>query len=170
MKLSTLFVALMLVCTSAVADDRISYGLGLGQYYSGLGVNVGLSNISSLTYLSAGCIGRTEGTDQKPSNACGGGIGKVISGSQFSASQMHSLSAYIGAVDMEQRVNGTVETVYGLSFLYAYNFSGFDNSGFNIGIGPSVALTGDKHSSTLKLQLGYQFFEKNSSVNLFARN
>ena len=53
---------LLLSGTLLATENAISYGLGLGQLYNGVGVNIALQDTTNMKYIAVGCIDASYGS------------------------------------------------------------------------------------------------------------
>ncbi|MDX1252233.1 MAG: hypothetical protein IDH49_08325 [Gammaproteobacteria bacterium] len=157
MKRTTLFTILfVLPGMSAIvqADDRLTFGLGIGAPYSGIGVNVGLVSSKDLKFLSLGRVGGTGGGGD---GAWGAGAGWVRTDLFSDKSSKHGVGLYLGQVTTKRSVDpgkDDVRGAYGAGLVYSYFLSGIGRSGLVLGLTPAIAESG---RTALWFQLGYQF-------------
>ncbi len=154
------------------AEEKFSFGAGIGAMYSGLGINVGLKTDRQLKYLSLGCLGysRTRSSDVDERDlACGAGVGIIRTDLFAVENNRHGIGLYVGAVGSEResdpkviyRPNSVmaaygVKPVYGVGASYVYFWNGISASGLNLGITPAIGFNNGAKGSLL-LQIGYQF-------------
>jgi hypothetical protein len=71
MNICKLFFAIILVCLTvnhASAGQHISFGMGLGYFYNGLGVNLAIKSPHDFKYLGTGVVG-FQATSSKDSSS-----------------------------------------------------------------------------------------------------
>ncbi len=135
-----------------LADEKVTFGLGVGSLYSGIGGNVGLKSKTDFKYFSTGCVSYSSING----SACGVGLGWVKTDLFSSANTNHGTSIYLGVVGSENK-RFDKKPIYGVGVGYHYFFSGMENSGFNIG---ATVIAGKENGDIGlggMLQLGYQF-------------
>lgn len=135
----------------SVIDD-LTFGLGIGSFYSGLGVNVGVQSETDLKYMSLGCV-RFSSLD----STCGMGLGWIQTGLFGLQSLKHGLSLYAGIIGSELNNNYDYSSVYGAGLGYHYFFNGINDSGSNLGF--TLVVGSDNPSEQIggMFQFGYQF-------------
>ncbi|SES94146.1 hypothetical protein [Thalassotalea agarivorans] len=153
MKVVLIFCAFSLVSTqlTAKADERITFGVGLGHSYSGLGANLGYQTEESFTYLSAGCVGYST----LKGSTCGAGIGWVTT-ALSQGDNHHGIGAYAGVVGVEQGVFDN-EAVYGAAITYHYFFNTIAEPGFNLGFSVAGGTVESEFELVPLISFGYQF-------------
>jgi len=138
--------------TLFATSDDISYGIGLGQLYNGVGVNVALQDTTSMKYAAIGCMEVGYGSYEGWDTSCGIAVGYVSTSILSSANNKHGLGISIGAVEDSGDMSGTI----GLGYTYFVN--GISDSGLNIGLTPVATFRdSDDNEVGLLLNLGYQF-------------
>ncbi|QOL25437.1 hypothetical protein LP316_14230 [Thalassotalea sp. LPB0316] len=142
----------LLASTQINAEEQLTFGLGLGNLYSGLGVNVGYQGENSLKYMSAGCMSYSSmyGT------TCGVGAGIVKTDIFDFQTPNHGLGAYLGIVGT-QVVRFDRKAIYGGGIGYHYFFNGIDKSGLQLGIAGVIGKEDSGTGGAMVVQLGYQF-------------
>lgn len=150
------------------AEEKLSFGAGIGTMYSGLGVNLGLKTDRQLKYLSLGCLAHQR-SDANRDSACGAGVG-IIRTDLFAAdNDKHGLGLYVGAVGSANESDPKViyepssitvvyeiKPIYGIGISYVYFWNGIFDKGLNLGITPAIGFDNGAKGSVL-LQIGYQF-------------
>lgn len=162
-----------LLCSLADAGET-TIGLGLGPLYSGLGVNLGLADRSSLKYVAAGCVGgsassgsdssvsddgsvTTTSADDSYTTNCGIGVGLVSSTLLPGDRQGLGLAAGV-SYDTDEDNGAGGGTEWHLSPTYNFFFSGIERRGFNLGAGPGWTFRdGETDGAELRLNVGFQF-------------
>ncbi|MGB0893390.1 MAG: hypothetical protein ACPGUD_03215 [Parashewanella sp.] len=145
--LTSLFITLPF---QATAEEKVTFGLGLGSLYSGVGGNIGLKSKTDFKYLSAGCVSYSS----LNGSVCGAGVGWVKSDLFTQNNTNHGAGLYLGVVGSKNK-NFDKKPIYGIGLGYHYFFSGMENSGFNVG---ATVVAGKENSGVGgMLQVGYQF-------------
>lgn len=170
-----IFLALLLTGTSHVATaepGEISFGLGMGSLYNGLGINIGYRQPDTFSYLALGCIGLSHSTSSNSASSisddsgqsstseeesqwngnCGLNVGFLKSG-LIGLSSKHAFGFALGAT-YDDEINRH-EQYLGLS--YHYFFSDNNMQGWNIGMTPVLRFVDSGTLEHLMLNLGYQF-------------
>ncbi|MDX1253494.1 MAG: hypothetical protein IDH49_14840 [Gammaproteobacteria bacterium] len=160
----------------AHAEEKFSFGAGVGAMYSGLGINVGLKTERQLKYVAAGCLGHSrsrsgDGVDSVDERdwACGVGAGMLRTDLFGAGNNKHGLGLYVGAVGSANESDPKViqrpgsmtvvygvKPIYGIGISYVYFWNGIFDKGLNLGITPAVGFDNGAWGSLL-LQAGYQF-------------
>ncbi len=152
-------VLALLAASVTHADDRLTYGIGMGAMYSGLGANVGLQSNNDFRYLTAGCIALGYSDANGDSiTPCGVGAGWIWTNLLSNTNNRHGLGFYVGPVGLRDRTSpdDDWETVYGAGLSYTYFFREIRSDGWNLGT--TLAAGDDDGVETyLMLQAGYQF-------------
>jgi hypothetical protein len=144
---------LLLLSASNTRASDISYGIGYGLLYSGLGLNINSTSKNQLTYVSIGC----RDIDPVNGDTCGAGIGLINTSILSKRNNNHGLGFYLGMTpDLDGYVDGERQEgpFYGVGVGYYLFPSGIDKSGWNFGI--SYTYT-DEMEGSYWLQAGYQF-------------
>lgn len=158
------------ISQATIADPGgVSFGLGMGALYNGLGVNLGVQGADDFTYLSLGCIGfsHTEsehiasgpnGSTTRTSESdwdgnCGLGAGYIKQG-LFGLSKKHAFGAALGATYNEEYDRN--EGYVGLSYQYFFNGSN-GVKGWHVGLTPVLRFYESSSEGHLMINLGYQF-------------
>ena len=165
--LLAVLVAAPLLCSAATADT--TFGIGAGSLYSGLGVNLGRTTDTSLTFGALGCVGfssagsetragdgSVERSNSHDSN-CGVGIGHVSTALLPGNRQGLGLSlGYTYDTGLEE--DGPGGSQWRLAPSYHYFFSGIDQRGLTFGIGPQLVMyEGGSTAIGPMINLGFQF-------------
>jgi len=135
-----------------MANDKFTFGAGVGSFNSGIGINAGIQSETDLKYVSLGCVSYSSLNGE----TCGAGIGWVTTTLFDSNNTKHGTSLYLGIVGSENNYFDN-DPIYGLGLGYHYFLNGISNSGLNIGFS---LVAGSKNSGTDiggMLQAGYQF-------------
>lgn len=166
-------ITVFLLMPQAHAEEKFSFGAGIGAMYSGLGINVGLKTENQLKYVAAGCLGHSRGRSGNDVDerdwACGVGVGMLRTDLFDAGNNKHGLGLYVGAVGSAnesdpkviQRPGSTtvvygIKPIYGVGISYVYFWNGIFDKGLNLGITPAVGFDNGAKGSLL-LQIGYQF-------------
>lgn len=136
----------------AKAKESFTFGAGLGSFYSGLGVNVGVQSETELKYLSFGCVSYSSFAGE----TCGVGMGWVKTDLFNSTNAKHGTSIYLGIVGSENE-HFDKDAIYGLGLGYHYFFNGISHSGTNLGFTIMAGNDDDGLDIGGMLQFGYQF-------------
>lgn len=152
--LCCLILASVFSVATSIADDNVSFGVGAGALYNGLGANVSFVKKSDLKYVSLGCIAIGYSSNNGTSSNCGIGAGWMRS-DILSENNKHGLGIHIGVTYNTSNDRNDTETFIGVP--YVYFFKGMTSGGWNIGLTPIIG----KHNGSIKggllLNLGYQF-------------
>ncbi len=155
-----LIAGIFLYISPTNASDEISFGLGMGAMYSGLGMNVGLRSENDFRYLSAGAIALGYSDTEGSIVAYGLGGGWIRSDLLPTSNDRHGLGVYLGPVGYRGRryVGDPIETIYGAGVTYAYFLHGIGRPSTNLGLTLAAGENdqGDT-SGYLLLQAGYQY-------------
>lgn len=148
------------LAATEVSND-ISFGVGLGALYSGLGANVALVSDRDMKYISAGCVEYSS----RYSFTCGFGLGWIVTDLFNSESNRHGWGIYVTKAGHESKFvfdgYNTPEFIeneyYGAGVSYTYFMNGINKPGLNFGI--SAHATNAKYEGKLNgfFQIGYQF-------------
>lgn len=154
----TIVISLLLSVPTTYASDEVSYGLGIGAMYSGLGMNVGLRSESDFRYLSAGCVALGYSDAEGTIAACGVGAGWLWTDILPAPNNRHGLGVYLGPVGYRGRgyIGDKTDTIYGAGLSYAYFTRGINRNGWALG---GTVAVGDSDDDTMHLLLeaGYQY-------------
>ncbi len=138
--------------TTVIAQDKISFGIGSGALYNGLGANIAVMKKSDLKYLALGCIAIGYSSDRGVLSNCGVGAGWVRS-DILSKNDKHGLGIHIGLTYNTDKNN--TEAFIGIPYLYF--FKGMFAGGWNVGLAPIIGETDGETRGGLLFNLGYQF-------------
>ncbi len=158
--------ALLLICLSyfnvkaeeTTAENDISFGVGVGALYSGLGVNINKVDDGEMWYGSTGCV-----ADVISGTICGVGFGWVTTNYWDVADDKHGLGLYLGVIDGGSTINNNggfdKDPYYGAALGYHYFMNGIDKAGMTFGATVTYADKKDswKDDVSFMLQIGYQF-------------
>ena len=145
---------LLLVSFTNSANENISFGIGAGTNYTGLGANIGLKSPTDYKFISTGCLSY----GSQSNLTCGVGVGWISTDLFEIQSKYHGLGLYIGAVNTEKNSSNTdEEAVYGGAITYNYFFNGISNPGANFGVALNAGDENDGVKFGVMLQIGYQF-------------
>ncbi|KGJ89446.1 hypothetical protein [Thalassotalea sp. ND16A] len=147
-----LFSMVLAISFQATAKESFTFGAGLGTFYSGLGVNVGVQSETELKYLSFGCVSYSSLAGE----TCGAGMGWVKTDLFNSTNTKHGTSIYLGIVASEDN-HFDDDAVYGVGLGYHYFFNGISHSGTNLGFTITAGNDDDGLDIGGIIQLGYQF-------------
>ena len=138
----------------AHAESRISYGVGIGPPYNGLGVNVAHVIPQSMTYLAVGCPALGYGSSSGFVGVCGTGVGYLHA--VFNDRAKHALGIHLG-VSRRKFATEPHGMSYQAGFGYLYFFQNLSTPGWNIGL----AVLNDRYLARnhrgLAVDVGYQF-------------
>ncbi len=175
-----LLFSILLFCTSTSTFayklpqfDELSFGIGLGAQYSGLGINISANTETDSKYLSFGCIGFSA---YEPERFCGATVGWINTNWISQQTNKHGLGVHLGIVGREQLVTTNVayssyyqsdiitsyttdfKSLYGIGLGYSYFSNGVNKSGATYGISIHTPLKEEYLGEALiLLQVGYQF-------------
>ena len=145
-------LTLLVISSSVLANNKLTFGLGAGSFYSGIGINAGMQSATDIKYISVGCVSYSTIYGE----TCGAGIGWVSTDIFDFQTPKHGASVYVGVIGSESN-NYDRKAVYGGSLGYHYFFSGIADSGFNVGFSVTAGNTDDGMSIGSMFQVGYQF-------------
>ncbi len=143
-------LTLFLFAAPLSAEERFSFGAGLGISYSGLGINMSHITESDMKYISAGCFSHST----YYGSTCGAGFGWIKTDLIDSQSNKHGFGAYLGTVGAE-RTQSEHKSATGLGISYHYFMNGIDKPGANFGV--SYLASNDSDGAAILFQAGYQF-------------
>lgn len=157
---------LLFTATSISYASPISFGVGVGALYNGLGVNAAFNYQEGLLpYVSVGCIGAATSGNETRYN-CGFGAG-IINAKWLSPRRLnHGLGfaagitkdeteQYKGDLDSSEPYTDLTETYIGVGYTWFSN--SINRPGFTVGATPMVIKNKIDHQFHLQLNLGYQF-------------
>lgn len=142
-----------LLSSAAQAGDALSFGVGWGAPYAGLGFNLGWSSPTDIKYAAVGCRYFEEDQDKWHSRYCGAAIGWLRTDWLSQAADQHAIGPYLGPT-------ATLyddDTDYGVGLTYSYFPRGIAKRGFHLGITPIIAWPDGGAEIDVSLHLGYQF-------------
>jgi len=139
---------------TSIAEDKISFGVGVGALYNGLGANVSVMKESDLRYVSLGCISIGYSSSNGTSSNCGIGAGWMKS-DILSENGKHGLGIHIGVTYNTHNDRDDTEVFIGIPYLYF--FKEMIAGGWNVGLTPIIGKHNGKTKGGLLLNLGYQF-------------
>jgi hypothetical protein len=87
----------LVISSQTLANDNFTFGLGVGTFYSGLGINAGIQSKTDLKYISAGCVSYSSIYDE----TFGVGVGWVKTDIFDFQTPKHGASFYVGIVESE---------------------------------------------------------------------
>ncbi|MCL1078852.1 hypothetical protein D5R81_03800 [Parashewanella spongiae] len=152
MKNNIILISALLFASTSSANDKVSFGAGLGSLYAGIGINITKQSNTEMKHLSVGCVSYSNVYGE----TCGVGVGWIKSDIFESQTVNHGLGLYVGIVGTKTNY-GDRKALYGAGIGYHYFFNGIGESGTNLG----VTITGgdgqDGIESGALLQIGYQF-------------
>jgi len=151
-KLGLICLSTLLFNTSVKAENDFTAGIGVGNLYGGIGINIGLQSSTDLKYVAVGCVSYSS----KNGETCGLGIGYMTTSFFDDQAKKHAANFYVGIVGTERDYYED-KALYGAGLGYSYFFSGIDKSGFNIGFTLTGAKVDDGMDIGSLFQLGYQF-------------
>lgn len=149
-----IMLAGFLFTATSVADDTVSFGLGTGALYNGLGANVSFMKESDLKYVSLGCIAIGYSSNNGTLTNCGIGGGWVRS-DILSENDKHGLGIHFGVTYNTTNDRDDIEVFVGAPYLYF--FKGMANGGWNTGLTPIIVKYSGETKAGLLFNLGYQF-------------
>lgn len=149
----SLLLLLALISSSrAIANESFTFGVGMGSFYSGVGINAGIQSTTDIKYVSLGCVSYSSINGE----TCGGGIGWVNTELFDSSNTKHGASIYLGIMGTDTHYFDN-DAIYGLGLGYHYFFNGISHSGTNLGFTLLAGNANDGMSIGAMLQIGYQF-------------
>ena len=146
----------ILVGVNLKADEnKLSYGIGIGALYNGIGANIALPKQNSMTYLAVGCVSLeySDYNDQWDSS-CGFGLGYIDTSILSNKNNKHGLGVFLGATYNSSKEKDE-ELTLGLGYTYFSN--GISNRGWNFGLTPAIKFYKNGKDAILLLDIGYQF-------------
>lgn len=142
----------LVVSSQTLANDNLTFGIGAGSLYSGVGANIGFQSKTDFKYISVGCVSYSSLYGE----TCGFGAGWVKTDIFDFQTPKHGLSLYVGVVGDEYD-NFDYDAVYGVGLGYHYFFNGINNSGLNLGFTVTAGNENDSVAMGGMFQVGYQF-------------
>jgi hypothetical protein len=158
MKTKSIYLVVLLLLVSfeaGASDEDLSFGVGAGALYGGIGMNIGMRRDYDFRYLAAGCAGVGYSSVDGWQTSCGVGVGWIWANILSKSTNKHGLGFYLGPVGL--RKGGTFNPVYGVGISYDYFFKGINSSGWNLGVTPTIGRRNGDNNGYLLLQVGYQF-------------
>ena len=150
-------IILFLVSTETYASDKnLSFGMGAGALYSGIGLNVGVRSEKDFRFIAAGCVELSYTSVSGWQAACGVGAGWIWTNILSRTSNKHGMGIYLGSIASDGK-SLDPKTIYGAGISYNYFLKGIDKSGWNLGVTPAIGRYRGDNRGYLLLQAGYQF-------------
>lgn len=149
-----ILVGMMLLASVVKAEEsELSYGLGIGGLYNGVGVNIASPTKEDLKYVSIGCIDFSYNSYSGWNTNCGLGLG-YINTSIIGDSNKHGLGLHL-AVHEDGSANNAQVSV-GAGYTYFVDPS---KIGWNFGLTPIYIFEDSENNDKLALMfdVGYQF-------------
>jgi hypothetical protein len=150
-----ILVAMMLLASVVNAEEsELSYGLGIGALYNGVGINIASPTKEDLKYVSLGCMDFSYSSYVGFNTNCGLGIG-YINTSIIGDSNKHGLGLHL-AVHEDDGGDSSTQVSLGVGYTYFLNQS---KIGWNFGLTP-IYIFGDSENDNkvaLLFDLGYEF-------------
>ncbi len=142
---------LLLLSLTTTASEVSSYGVGLGNSYSGLGINYGLLTETDFKYVSTGVLGYSSFSG----TIYGFGLGWMKTNLFGSKTPKHGANIYVGLINDSGKYNNTAYIGAG----YLYFFNGIRNPGKTIGftLVNGNEVDGFELRPLLQFSFGYQF-------------
>ena len=145
----------------AIGIDKLSYGVGMGQIYNGLGGNVRLTTETEMRYLSLGCTEFSKGDHTKRENVCGVGAGYLKTNilpkylpDFFSDTDRHAIGASFSIMSNSHTDYADILLAYG----YTYFTEGISKRGWNFGLSPTFQYSKSLDNKLgIIMDIGYQF-------------
>ncbi len=133
------------------AKDSNSYGIGIGNSYSGIGVNYGMLSEADFKYVSTGILGSSSSSGR----IYGFGMGWMKTNLCGSNTPNHGANIRVGIINDDRKYSNTPYIGAG----YLYFFDGMNDPGKVIGISFINGNEKDGFAFGLSLQFGfgYQF-------------
>jgi hypothetical protein len=133
------------------ASDSISYGVGIGRSYSGLGVNYGVLSETDFKYLTTGILAYSSVDGRYYAS----GAGWMKTNLFDSNTPNHGANIYAGIINNDKEYNNTPYIGAG----YLYFFDGIKNPGKAIGISffNGNEIDGFGLGLSFQFEFGYQF-------------
>jgi len=144
----------LLLNSNINAEEKYTYGIGLGSLYNGLGGSLSLKGSNSISYLAIGCPAIGYGSGNGFISTCGLGAGYIKS-NIFSKSNKHGIGMHIGYSYIDNAEVSEFGPQFGLS--YVYFVEGIHSKGWNYGLTPTVSRYSNRNNLTGIFQIGYQY-------------
>jgi len=119
--LKLLVFSSLLLSINLNAEERYTYGIGLGSLYNGLGGNLAIKNTNSLSYLAIGCPAIGYGSGSGFISTCGLGAGYIKS-NIFQNSSKHGIGIHLGYSYIDNAEVSEFGPQLGLSYVYFLDF------------------------------------------------
>ena len=153
----TLGLGLLLSGVLLATESTTTYGIGLGQLYNGVGVNIASHDTSSMKSIALGCMEIAYGSYSGLDASCGLSVAYVSTSILSDQNNHHGLGIHLGIIN-----DSDVDVLSGTIGLgYTYFLNEVSNSGWNFGFTPTFIFqkNTDKKDNELALllNLGYQF-------------
>ena len=142
---------ILIMANSAYAEKNVSFGVGLGKFYGGLGGNIAVMDGHDMKYLAMGLTGLVFSDDDFDEGIFGVTAGWVRTDIIAPKSGRHGIGLF-AAIDA-----GAGEASFSIGPSYTYFFRGMIKTGLNIGISTGISITEDDTSFLIAPQIGYQF-------------
>jgi len=136
-------------------NEEFRWGLGIGQFYTGVGANIVLSTPNSAKLVSAGCTDISIGGDLENTTRCGVGLGYVTT-KIIKNNGKHGIGGYFHLLRTKYAYSNNSKIEYSSGVSYNYYASGINARGWNFGLGVDV-INSSKSDDNLFLSVGYQF-------------
>jgi len=159
MRSELIYLVMLLLLASSrthASDKDLSFGIGAGALYSGIGINIGVQGENDVRYIAVGCVEMGYSSVSGWQAACGVGVGWIWANILPQSSNKHGIGFYLGPVS-SKRSGFVPKTVYGAGISYVYFFNGINNNGWNLGVTPAIGRRNGDTEGSLLLQVGYQF-------------
>ncbi|MGR6871281.1 hypothetical protein ACU6U9_02985 [Pseudomonas sp. HK3] len=136
---------------TVVADGSISYGVGIGRSYSGLGVNYGMLSETDFKYVTTGILAYSSSDGRYYAS----GAGWMKTNLFNSNTPNHGANIYAGIINNDKKYNNTPYIGAG----YLYFFDGIKNPGKAIGVSffNGNEIDGFGLGLSFQFEFGYQF-------------
>jgi hypothetical protein len=142
----------LLVSLVNAEGSELSYGLGLGALYNGVGINLSAIEKDEIKYVSLGCTAVTDSSYNGLDSSCGLGLG-YINANILGNTNQHGIGVHISANN--NTIENTIEFSIGLGYTYFVDES---KVGLNFGVTPLLTILDKEQTDvSLLLGLGYQF-------------
>lgn len=151
-----ILVGMMLLASVVSAEEsELSYGLGIGALYNGVGINIASPTEEDLKYASLGCIDFSYSSYVGFNTNCGLGIG-YINTSIIGDSNKHGLGVHLAVHEDDGGYDSSTQVSLGVGYTYFLNQS---KLGWNFGLTPIYIFEDSENYNKVALlfDLGYQF-------------
>ncbi len=149
------------LASDVIDENSLSFGVGAGAPYAGLGGHVAKVSDTDMKYLSLGCIQYSS----LMGSACGLGAGWMVTDLFDATSNNHGLGIYAlqtAGEELSERTGGFFaidkhQNYSAVGLNYTYFSNGINKSGFTFGL--SVHATNADYDRKINgmFQIGYQF-------------